>query len=137
MVYQLESKRNRNFSDSIQREVVKKIEKQQLTVTQASREYGVSATSIYKWMYRHSLYLKKGIRVVMEKKSQGEKIKTLQERIEELERAVGQKQMEIEILNKMLEFGSEDAGFDIKKKFGGKSSSGTKITKKNTGTKGK
>ena len=137
MAYHQQTTRSRYFSEEIRREVVKKIENNRLTIAQASREYSVSATAIYKWMYQYSLYLKKGIRIVMEKKSQTEKVKTLQERIEELERAVGKKQMEIDILNKVIDFGSEDVGYDIKKKFGGKSSSGTKTTKKNTGTKRK
>jgi transposase len=130
-----ESRNSRYFSEELRRDIVKKIEQNELTVIGASREYEVSGTSIYKWMYRYSLHLKKGIRLVMEKKSHGERIKSLQEKIEALERAVGQKQMEIDILNKTLEFGSQDVGFDIKKKFGGKSSSGTKTTKKNTNTK--
>jgi transposase len=137
MAYELQSKRSRYFSEQVRREVVKKIESNKLTIAQATREYSVSSTSIYKWLYQYSLYLKKGIRVVMEKKSQTEKVKSLEERVKELERAVGQKQMEIDILNKLIEFGSEDVGYDIKKKFGGKPSSGTKITKHNTGTKSK
>ena len=137
MVYQLQRTRNRYFSEELRREVVAKIERKELSIAQASREYQISVKSIYNWIYRYSVYLKKGIRVVMEKKSQGEKIKSLEERIKELERAVGQKQMEIDILNKVLEFGKDEAGFDIKKKFVGKSSSGSKTTKKNTGTKGK
>jgi len=137
MVYQLQRTRNRYFSEELRREVVAKIERKELSIAQASREYQISAKSIYNWIYRYSVYLKKGIRVVMEKKSQGEKIKSLEERIKELERAVGQKQMEIDILNKVLEFGKDEVGFDIKKKFVGKSSSGSKTTKKNTGTKGK
>ena len=127
----------RYFSEELRREIVKKIEHNVLTVTGASREYEVSGTAIYKWMYRYSLHLKKGIRLVMEKKSHGERIKSLKEKIESLERAVGQKQMEIDILNKTLEIGSDEVGYDIKKKFGGKSSSGTNITKKNTAIKRK
>lgn len=135
MVKQRESRHNRYFSEDLRREIVKKIERNELTVIVASREYEVSGTAIYKWMYRYSLHLKKGIRQVVEKKSHTERIKTLQEKIEALERAVGQKQMEIDILNKTLEFGSQDVGFDIKKKFGGKSFSGTKTIKKNMNTK--
>ena len=132
-----QTRNSRYFSEELRREIVKKIEKNELSVNGASREYEVSGTSIYKWMYRYSLYLKKGIRLVMEKKSQGERLKSLQDKIKELERAVGQKQMEIDILNKTLEFGSEEVGFDIKKKFGGKSSSGTKTSKRNRDIKQK
>jgi transposase-like protein len=137
MAYKFQIKHARYFSDEVRREIVKRIESNQLSITQASREYSVSSTSIYKWMYRYSLYLKKGMRVIVEKKSQTQKVQSLEERIKELERAVGQKQMEIDILNKMIEFGNADVGYDIKKKFGGKSFSGTKAKKPNTGTKGK
>ena len=126
---------SRYFSEELRRSIVKEIEGHQLNVTQASREYSVSSTSIYRWMYRYSLHLKKGIRLVMEKKSHSDRIKSLQEKVEALERAVGQKQMEIDILNKTLEFGSEEVGYDIKKKFGGKSFSGIKTTKMNINTK--
>lgn len=128
-------RRVRYFSEELRREIVKNIEDNKLSVVQASREYSVSGTAIYNWMYRYSLHLKKGIRLVMEKKSHVERLKSLQEKIDALERAVGQKQMEIDILNKTLEFGSEDVGYDIKKKFGGKSYSGTKTTKKSINTK--
>jgi transposase-like protein len=127
----------RYFSEELRREIVKKIEGKELTIAGASREYEVSDTSLYNWVYRYSLHLKKGIRLVMEKNSHSERIKVLQARLASLEQAVGQKQMEIDILNKMLEFGSEDVGFDIKKKFGGKFSSGIKTTKKSITTKGK
>ena len=137
MINKRQTQNSRYFSEELRREIVKKIEKNELTVTGAGREYEVSNTSIYKWMYRYSLHLKKGIRLVMEKKSHSERLKSLQDKIETLERAVGQKQMVIDILNKTLEFGSEEVGFDIKKKFGGKSSSGTKTTKRSRDTKRK
>ena len=137
MINKRQTQNSRYFSEELRREIVKKIEKNELTVTGASREYEVSGTSIYKWMYRYSLHLKKGIRLVMEKKSHNERIKSLQEKIEALERAVGQKQMVIDILNKTLEFGSEEVGFDIKKKFGGKSSSGIKTSKRSRDIKQK
>lgn len=137
MVSKRQTKISRYFSEELRREVVKKVENNELGLQAASREYEVSVTSIYKWMYRYSLHLKKGIRLVMEKKSQTEKMKVLQQKIEALERAVGQKQMEIDVLNKMLEFGSDTVGFDIKKKFDGGSSYGSKNTKKHTGTKSK
>jgi len=137
MEKKIQLRTRRYFSDELRREIVKKIERKDLTISGASREYEVSDTSLYRWIYRYSLHLKKGIRLVMEKNSHGEQIKLLKDRLAAMEQVVGQKQMEIDILNKMLEFGSEDVGFDIKKKFGGKSSSGTKTTKGSTSTKQK
>ncbi len=137
MVIKRSQREVRYFSEELRREIVKKIERNELSVSAACREYEVSGTTVYKWIYRYSLHLKKGIKQVVEKRSQNERIKSLNERIEALERAVGQKQMEIDILNKMLSIGSEDVGYDIKKKFGGKLSSGTKTSKNSTTTKGK
>lgn len=37
------------------------------------------------------------------------------QRVAELERVVGQKQLELDFLNKLLEIGSKELGFDVKK----------------------
>lgn len=137
MVNKKQIRTTRYFSEELRRQIVKQIENNEISVRGASREYEVSPAAIYKWMYRYSLHLKKGIRLIMEKKSQGERIKSLQERIEALERAVGQKQMEIDVLQKILELGSDAVGFDIKKKYSGKSFSGSRTTNGNTDTKEK
>ena len=124
----------RYFSEEIKREVVKRIERNELGITQASREYEVSCKSIYIWMYRYSIHLKKGNIVIVEKKSRTEKMEQYKQRIAELERIVGQKQLEIDVLKKTLEIGSAEVGFDIKKKYSGKLSSGTAAIKNNTPT---
>ncbi len=49
----------------------------------------------------------------------------LQKRVAELERVVGQKQLEIDFLNKLLEIGSSELGFDLKKNFNTPPSNGT------------
>ena len=60
----------RVFSEDLRKEVVRKIENGELTVSQAAREYSISSTqSIYTWLYRYSRTLKKGTRLVMEKDS--------------------------------------------------------------------
>ena len=48
-------KQVRRFSESIKKQVVKDIELGNCTVLAASRELMVSATSIYKWIYKYSL----------------------------------------------------------------------------------
>jgi hypothetical protein len=50
-------------------------------------------------------------------KSEELKSRELRQRISELERIVGQKQLEIDFLNKLLEIGSGELGFDLKKSF--------------------
>jgi len=41
----------------------------------------------------------------------------LQLRLAELERIIGQKQLQIDYLEKIIELGSEEVGIDIKKKY--------------------
>ena len=127
----------RYFSEEVKREVVKKIERNEISVSLACREYEVSSASIYNWMYRYSLHLKKGNRLIVEKDSQSESRlngKELRKYVANLERIVGQKQMEIDILSKVVEFGSEEIGFDLKKKYNGKLSNGTGTINDNTTT---
>ena len=49
--------------------------------------------------------------------SEAYKTLRLQQQVAELERVIGQKQMEIDFLNKLLEIGSDEMGFDLKKNF--------------------
>jgi hypothetical protein len=70
---------------------------------------------------------------VIEPKSDTQRIKLLEERIKELERIVGQKQLLLEFKDKMIEIAEATYGVDIKKKVGSKLSSGSTSTGKNTG----
>ena len=72
---------------------------------------------------------------MVEFESEHERSKKLQARVAELERIVGQKQMEIDFLEKVIEIGSEELEVDIKKKFSTTSSTGSKSTGKNTDIK--
>jgi len=121
---------NRYFSIELKKELVRDIERGALSVSEVSRSYSVSRTSIYQWIYRYSRKIKKGTRQIVEKKSQTKKIEALQARIKELERMVGIKQIQLEFSEKMLELGSEEVGFDIKKKYTSKASSITGKTEK-------
>jgi len=125
----------RVFSEEFKRQKVKEIEQNLIRVSDICRIYEVSDVSVYKWIYKYSNHLKKGIKQVVEFESESERSKKLQSRIAELERIVGQKQMEIDFLEKVIEIGSEELEVDIKKKFSTTSSSGSKTTGKNTDIK--
>jgi hypothetical protein len=68
-------------------------------------------------------------------KSEETKNRELRDRIAELERIVGQKQLELDYLNKLLEIGSSELGFDLKKNFSTQPSNGTDSSNTNTPTK--
>ena len=116
-----EKKEIRHFSDAFKREKVKQIEEKKVTVKQLSEIYEVSETAVYKWIRKYSKFAGKNERVVVEKESEGAKNLELMGKIAELERMLGQKQMEVEFLKKVIEYGSELTEVDIKKKYNSKS----------------
>ena len=122
----------RYFSEEFKRAKVRELERNITTVMEISREYQVRRTSIYKWLNKYSSMKKKGIRQVVEAESDTRKIATLKERIKELERMVGQKQIQLEFKDKMIDIAEEMYGVDIKKKLGSKPSSGSGIAEQNT-----
>jgi len=135
--FKIESKikRNRTFSNELKRSIVKDLEHGIVTVAEIKHRYEVSGTSIYNWIYKYSSYSKRGEKVVVEKKSEARKNLELKNKIHELERLLGQKQIEIEFMKKMIELAETEHGIDFKKKLGGKQSHGSGVTGINTVTK--
>mgnify|MGYP007108819566 CR=1 FL=1 len=73
--------------------------------------------------------------MVVESKSDTRKLLHLKEHIKELEQLIGQKQIKIDFLEKMIELAQEEYGIDIKKKVSTKQYGGSGTTLKNTLTK--
>jgi transposase len=107
----------REFSVEFKKEKVKQIDEGKVTVTQLSRIYEVSTTAVYKWVRKYSRYAGQHEKVVVQKDSEQAKTERLLKKVSDLERLVGQKQVEVEYLKKVIEFGSELTETDIKKKF--------------------
>ena len=122
-------RQNRVFSEDIKKQVVKDIEKGKCTVTQATRELSVSYTSIYKWLYKYSVSLHKDRVLVVENKGEAYRSNELQKRITELEAALGRKQMEIDLLNKVIELAGKEQHVDLKKNISDRLSNGIEFTK--------
>jgi transposase len=116
---------NRYFSEDFKKQKVRELEKNLVSITEICQEYQVCRTSVYRWLYKYSKMVKKGERQIVERKSDTRKILELKERIKELERIVGQKQLMIEFKDKMIDLAEETYGIDIKKKLSSKRSSGT------------
>jgi len=128
--WEMKPKEQRHFNDDFKKSKVRELEKRITTIPDICRTYAVSRTAVYKWIYKYSSMAKKQVKVVVEAKSDTQKIKALEERIKELERIVGQKQLLIEFKDKMIEIAEATYGVDIKKKVGSKLSSGTTSTGK-------
>lgn len=126
------TRQNRYFSESFKKVKVREIERNITTVSEVSKEYEVSCTAVYKWLYKYSVHYKKQIRQVIEPMSDTRKIKELKAKIKELEQLVGQKQIQLEFKEKMIDIVEQMYGVDIKKKLGSKQSGGSGSIGKNT-----
>jgi transposase len=130
--WEMKPKAQRSFNDDFKKKKVRELEKNITSISDICKTYAVSRSAVYKWIYKYSAMAKKQVKVVVEAKSDTQKIKALEERIKELERIVGQKQLLLEFKDKMIEIAENTYGVDIKKKVGSKLSSGTTTTGKNT-----
>lgn len=116
-------RQNRRFSEAFKRDKVKKIESKHLKVSQVSDLYEITRNSVYKWLHKYGQKTEKGVKIVIEMESEEIKTKKLLELVGELERVIGQKQLEIDYLDKLLELESQELGYDLKKKHAAKLSS--------------
>lgn len=124
----------RYFSESFKRKKVEEIEKNLTKVSEICKEYQVSNVAVYKWIYKYSAMRKKAEKQVVESESDTRKLIELKEKIKELERIIGQKQVQLDFKDKMIELAEEEYRVDIKKKLGSKLSSGFGQTGANTTT---
>jgi transposase-like protein len=123
--------RTHYFGEKFKKEVVKRIERNEFSVSEASNTYEVSRTSLYRWVYKYSKLYRKGYRQVIEPMSSTKKIKGLQSRIKELELIVGQKQIKLDYLSKLIEIAEKDYQIEIvKKNIATRSSGSGKIVKR-------
>ncbi len=122
--------KQRHYSEEFKKELVSLFEGGKFSVHQLERLYGVSDASIYNWIYKYSTFNERGYRVIEFKTSSMDKLKQLEQRIKELEQMVGQKQIKIDFLEKMIEIAKDDLKIDIKKNFNTPQSTGSGRTKK-------
>lgn len=108
-------KQNRIFSEEFKKAKVKELISKKIGVTELCRYLQITRASVYKWLYKYSPEHNRGVTLVVQMESEEQKTKYYMQRVAELERIIGQKQLEVDYLNKLLEVGSEELGFDLKK----------------------
>ena len=116
---------NRHFSEDFKRKKVQELDKKLITIGELCKEYQVSSTSVYKWIYKYSFMKKKGVKMILESESDTARILALKEHIAQLEQLVGKQQFEIAFLEKQMQIASEQFGVDLKKKPSGQPSAGS------------
>ena len=123
-------KKRRKFSEDFKRSLIKEYESGKFRVPQLERLYGISNNSIYSWIYKYSTFNEKGFRIIEMKESSSSRLKTLEQKVKDLERTVGQKQIMIDYLEKMMDIAKEELNIDIKKNLNTPQSGGSVKTKK-------
>ena len=128
------TRQRRIFSVAIRKQTVRDIEKGRCTVTQAAREINVSNVSIYRWIEKYSGYSQKNQVLIVENKSESYRSKELEKQVKDLEAALGRKQLEIDLLNKLIEQAGEEFKTDLKKNFSTQALSGSGLKSKSSET---
>lgn len=123
--------KHRSFIEDFKRSLVVEFESGKFTVAQLGRLHMIDRQLIYKWIYKYSTTNERGVIMVEKSQSSTQKMKDLEKRLAELERALGQKQMKIDFLEKMIELAKTELDIDIKKNFSTPPSTGSGRTKVN------
>ena len=126
------TRERRYFSEEFRRARVKEYEEGQTSVSEICRVYEVSQTAVYRWIHKYSIHYQKSIVKVVEQKSETKKRLALEKKVEDLERIIGQQQVQINYYEKLVELVGEHYNVDFEKNSEWKSLSGFSPTDPNT-----
>ena len=107
--------KRRFYTPDFKKEIVSIFEQGKYSVLQLEKLYGIPNATIYRWIYKYSEFNERGQRVVEMKSSYFHKLKELEKKVKELERIIGQKQIKIDYLEKLIEVAEQEFEIDIKK----------------------
>ncbi|MEM9722394.1 MAG: transposase [Bacteroidota bacterium] len=107
----------RYFSESFRKARVAEYESGEVSVAEISRTYGVDKSAVYKWIKKYSLHYQKQIVKVVEPKSETKRRQALEQKVKELEQLIGQKEVELVYLRKLIELAQFHYGLDFEKNF--------------------
>ena len=114
-IKKVEINSRRVFNEEFKKARIKEYESGKFTVKEIGRLFRIQTAVIYRWIYKYSTYNKKSVKVVEMDESSTKKLKDFELRIKELEQIIGQKQLKIDYLEKMIELAKEELNIDIKK----------------------
>ena len=112
-----------SYSEAFKRKVVMEVENGIVSKDGAKYRYGISGNSqVLDWCrkYGRLRHPQTQMRTVMVKKIREDRRSELGRRVEELEKALREATMKVEVYEALLEVAKEKTGIDIKKNFGTK-----------------
>jgi transposase len=131
---ELANKYNRTFSTALKQKIVSDFEKNKVTIAEICDLYGVTKTSVYKWIYKYSLSYQSNTKTVVQMESEAQKNKDLYQENTNLLRIIGQKQVELDYLHQLIAQASSALEIDLKKNFAPPAFGGSTNTPPNTHT---
>ena len=124
-------RRRRTFSENFKIKKVREIETGLTKVSDICKQYDVSSTAVYQWKEKYGIMQNKKERLIVESESDTKELLALKSRVSELERLIGQKQIQLEFQNKLIDLAEETYGIEIKKNYSTEQSSTSGQTEKN------
>jgi transposase len=106
----------RYFSEVARRAIVDEIDNG-LSKAEAARKYEVSQGSIYKWISKYSKHYQSTLVKVVEHASESNKVKKLEQELEQAYAMLGRVKAESMFLQKIIELADEAYDTDLKKSF--------------------
>ena len=127
----IRERQRRHFSDNFKKEKVRLIERGSIKVSDICKTYNVSPTAVYKWinLFGSEPKIEK---LIVENNSETKALLDMQKRLAELERLLGQKQIELEFYKKMVDLAEDFYDIDIKKNSSIRPSDSSGSTETNT-----
>ena len=110
------NKKHRYFAEAVRKTIVKEID-DGLSKAEASRKYGVSHATIFKWVAKYSPKYKASLVTVVEDASATNKVKELQSELTKVYALLGRKSAEVTFLDSVIVLANEQYGTDLKKSF--------------------
>lgn len=123
-------RKRRAYATAFKKAIVHDYESGRCSVQQLSRLHGIASQSIYNWIHRFSLLNEQGTRLVEYTDSSQEKLRHLERQVADLQRSLGQKQVQLELHEKLIEVAGQELGMDLKKSFSTLPSHGSTTTRR-------
>jgi transposase len=111
------TKIRRVFSEAFKRQKVQELQQNRIKVSDICNQYGVSGVSVYRWLRLYATTYHPPTRMVVELESETIRTKQLEQRVAELERLVGQKQIALDFSDAIIAVASKEFGIDLRSDF--------------------
>lgn len=108
-------RRFRRFSEELKRDLVERLERGELQVSEIAQTYEVSRGAIYQWKGKYGKE-PRPVKLVVEKDSAEQQVKELKKVLVERDLAIADLHMKLRYKEKVIELANKDVGYDIEKK---------------------